>query len=397
MLLSAGLVSVTGDWILLTGLAYQVYRLTGSTVASGLAVLAGRAPQLLLGTVAGTLVDRWNRRTTMIVANLLLAAGLTPLLLVRHAGQVWIVYLVLLVETCVEQFFTPAEAALLPRLVVEDELVTANALDGQNRNIARLVGAALGGVAAGLGGLPAVALADLASFLVAAALVALIRTSGALPRTDPEPPLRSWLAGLRLAVREPTVRVVLIFFAVTALGEGVMSTLMAPWVSDVLHGTGRAYGLIMAVQAAGGIVGGVVAATLGHRIGARLLFGAGAVLFGLGDLALFLYPLVAPAVWPAGVLIALVGLPGACVVAGALTVLQTATEDGERGRVFGAVGAVGGLGALLGTVGAGTLGAVLGIVPVIASQGAGYLLAGILVLAALPRRTEPVRPVTAAG
>lgn len=227
--------------------------------------------------------------------------------------------------------------------------------------------------------------------------MALIRTSGALPRTDPEPALRSWLAGLRLSVRRPTVRVVLIFFTVTALGEGVMRTLLAPWVSDVLHGTGRAYGLILSVQAAGGIVGGLVAATIGHRIGPRLLFGVGAVLFGLGDLVLFLYPLVAPAVWPAGVLIALVGLPGACVVAGALTVLQTATDDGERGRVFGAVGAVGGLGALLGTAGAGVLGDVLGIVPVIATQGAGYLLSGILALAILPRRTGRVVRATVAA
>lgn len=60
LLLSAGLISVTGDWILLTGLAYQVYRLTGSTVASGLAVLAGRLPQLLLWPASSSR-RRWWR------------------------------------------------------------------------------------------------------------------------------------------------------------------------------------------------------------------------------------------------------------------------------------------------------------------------------------------------
>lgn len=384
LLLGAGLISFTGDWILRIGVTYYVYQLTGSTLASGVTVLAATLPQLLLGTVAGTFVDRWSRRGTMIVANLLLAAGLLPLLAVHHAGQVWIVYLVVVFETCVEQFFSPAEAALLPHLVDTDDLVTANALNGQNRDIARLAGAALGGVAAGFGGLTAVALLDMASFLLAAALVGLIRTRAVGTATAAgESALRGWLAGLRIATVNRTVLVVLVFLAVTAIGEGVMSTLMAPWVATVLHGTGQAYGTILSVQAAGGIAGGLFAASVGHRVRPLLLFGVGAVAFGVLDLLLFLYPLLVVAMWPAGVLIALVGVPGACVIAGMTTVLQTASTDEQRGRVFGALGSVLGFGALVGTVGAGLLGDRIGIVPVIASQGVGYVLGGVLVLGLL--------------
>ncbi|MGA8113215.1 MAG: MFS transporter [Actinocatenispora sp.] len=390
LLLSAGLISLTGDWILRIGLAYYTYRITGSTLASGVVVLASTLPQLLLGTVAGTFVDRWSRRGTMIVANLLLAVGLLPLLLVHHAGQIWIVYLVTVFAACVEQFFAPAEAAILPSLVDEENLVSANALNGQNRDVARLVGAALGGVAAGVGGLTAVTVLDVGSFLLAAALLGLIRARGAAavttPEPDPVPALRGWVDGLRTAVRNRTVRAVLLYLGITSVGEGVMSTLMAPWVSDVLHGDGRAYGTILSVQAAGGIAGGLVAAGLGNRIRPELMFGVGAVLFGALDLVLFLYPLVLVAVWPAGVVIALVGLPGACLVAGCTTLLQTSTEDSHRGRVFGALGSVMGLGALLGTVGAGLLGDRLGIVPVIATQGAGNVVGGVLVLILLRAR-----------
>jgi MFS family permease len=74
--LSAGLISLTGDWILRIGLTYRVYALTGSTVTSALTMVASFLPQVLLGALAGVFADRWDRRRTMIVADLLLAAGL---------------------------------------------------------------------------------------------------------------------------------------------------------------------------------------------------------------------------------------------------------------------------------------------------------------------------------
>ena len=127
LVLSAGLVSMVGDWILRIGLVYHVFVLTNSTVVSAILMLSSFVPQLLLGSVAGVFVDRWDRRRTMVVTNLLLAVGLLPLLLVRDASRVWIVFIVLFFESSVAQFFVPAEQALLPRLVSDDRLVTANA------------------------------------------------------------------------------------------------------------------------------------------------------------------------------------------------------------------------------------------------------------------------------
>ena len=176
LVLMAGIISLTGDWILTIGLAYRVYAVTGSTVASALTMASSFAPQVLLGAVAGVFADRWDRRRTMITADLLLAAGLLPLLLVHGAAQVWIVFAVMFWEGAVQQFFSPAEQAMVPRLVPDDELVTANAVSGQVASVSRLAGSALGGVLASAGGLPAVTLADAATFLASAALLALVRT-----------------------------------------------------------------------------------------------------------------------------------------------------------------------------------------------------------------------------
>ena len=125
LLLSAGLVSMAGDWVLRIGLTYYVYALTGSTLASALMLLTSFAPQIVLGSLAGVFVDRWDLRRTMVVTDVLLALGLLPLLAVHRAGQMWIVFLVSAGQGCIQQFFTPAEQSLLPRLI-EDEIGRAH-------------------------------------------------------------------------------------------------------------------------------------------------------------------------------------------------------------------------------------------------------------------------------
>jgi Na+/melibiose symporter-like transporter len=392
-LLAAGLVSLTGDWVLSIGLTYYVYAITGSTMASGTVLLASFLPQVLLGSLAGVFVDRWDRRRTMIAANLLLAAGLLPLLAFDGADRVWIAYLVVLFESCVEQFFTPAASSLMPHLVAEHDLITANALNGQNRNIARLVGAAVGGVAAGVGGVALVTAVDAATFVLAAGLIVVIKARPR-PVATQRPSLRDeWRAGLDLARREPTLRVLFVVAAITSVGEGIIGALAAPFVRDVLRGSASAFGTINAAQAVGGIASGFAAAAVAHRFAPRALLAYGAVVFGLVDLALFLYPLAYVAVWPAIVCMLLVGLPEAFAVVGETTLFQRCSSDSHRGRVFGALGAVQGGAMLAGTLLAGALGDVIGIVPVIAVQGVGYVVAGLIVAAWMPRAATPERPI----
>jgi Na+/melibiose symporter-like transporter len=391
-LLGAGLVSTTGDWVLRVGLAYYVYVLTGSTLASALILLASFVPQIVLGSVAGVFVDRWDTKRTMIVSNLLLAAGLLPLLAVRHAEQVWIVYAVLAWEGCVQQFCTPAEQSMLPQLVDDDHLVTANALNGQSGDLSRLVGSAVGGIVAATGGITALAFVDIASFLLSAALIARISTVRRKARTAGSPRslgrrvalLRAeWSDGLRMATHQRVLRVILIFLLITCVGEGIMSTLFAPFVRSVLHGGAADYGFIVSAQAVGGIAGGLIAASVGNRVRASVLLGWGAVAFGAIDLVMFLYPLAWVAVWPAAVCMVVVGLPGALTLAGAMTLLQRETVDSHRGRVFGALGAVEGVAIVAGTIAAGFLGQTVGIIPILAVQGGGYVAAGLLVVIAL--------------
>ena len=381
LVLLAGLISQTGDWILTVGMLYRVYAMTGSTIMSALAYAASFAPQILVGSVAGVFADRWDRKRMMVTANLLQAAGLLPLLTVHDAGRVWIVFAVLFWEGTVQQFFIPAEQATVPRLVDRDQLLAANALSGQVTSVSRLAGAGLGGVIGAVGGIAAVTFTDVASFASSAGLLGLMSATSRMATTAATGRLgrlgEELRDGLRVAAGDRVLRALLVFVLVTSIGQGVFGTLFAPFVERVLHGSSTEYGLVMGAQAIGGILGGLVATAMSSRVSATRLATVGAIGFGVVDLAVFLYPLGYLAVWPAVAGMIIVGIPGALEVAGLITLFQQHTRDAYRGRIFGALNAVEGVTVLTGTLGAGFLARPLGIVPVLAVQGAACVLAGV--------------------
>src|SRR5829696_2379138 len=376
LLLLAGLVSQTGDWALRIGVGYQVYALTESTIASAVVMLVSLAPQVLLGSVAGAYVDRRDRRRIMVAVNLALAVVLTPLLVAPD--DVVVIYVVLAMSSCLASFFIAADATMLPAMVPDGPLrITANALNSQVRDLSRLVGAALGGALVATGGVAALAVADMVTFLLAAGAIAVIRHRfSAVPAQHVT--LRAELVeGFATIRHRRALMIVLIFLAATGVGEAIMGTLFAPFVHDLLAADAGVFGAIVSAQAVGGML----------------------------DLALFLYPAAfrsvaeaAPPAWPAMVIIAAVGLPGAALVAGFMTTLQNNTTDPVRGRVFGTVTAAQN-GAMLGaTLLAGFAADTLGIIPLLSAQGAIYVASGLLVLIALrhdQRIHAAAEPVTA--
>src|ERR671933_571238 len=179
-----GLVSMAGDWMLFVAWPIYIYQHTGSALATGAMVAAALVPMVLFGSVAGVFVDRWERKKTMVVSNVLMALFILPLLLVPSTGWLWIIYAVAFVLFCGAIFNEPAENSLLPDLVEEERLVTANSLNAMNNDLARLIGPALGGLVVGWFGLVGVVVVDAASYLIAAALVSRISAPSAPGRSE---------------------------------------------------------------------------------------------------------------------------------------------------------------------------------------------------------------------
>lgn len=189
------------------------------------------------------------------------------------------------------------------------------------------------------------------------------------------------------------LKLLFVMIALVAIGEGIISVLFVPFVTTVLGGEALQLGWLMSAQAVGGLLGGVVVARYGARVSPAVLLGPSAVLFGLIDLAIFNYPAFFPGFVLAIVLFILVGLPSAGFGASFSTLMQTNVDDAYRGRVFGALNTTFALLTLIGMGLASTLDDLVGIVPVINIQGYGYVLAGLMVMAFLPRLIRSVAVV----
>ena len=435
-----GLISQAGDWTLMIGLPIALYQLTHSVAVLSLSLLASLLPSVVVGSLAGVLIDRWDRRRTLIISNVLLALLLAPLLLLRSANLVWLVYITLFVEACLEQFTRPSENALLPALVSGEQLVSANGLISVASNIARLTGPALGGVIAVSFGLMGVTLADAASFILAALLFTCIRAPRRQPATAapvsspvseaPQPAARfspfaalaraarEWREGTSVIFHQRALAVIFLVFSVTSIGEGIMGTLFVVFMTVNAHGDARAYGGTMSAQAVGGLLGGALVALIGKRLMSRWSLLISATLFGAIDLAIFnapayfssLAPLLASNAWasrltliePLLALFVIVGVPGVALISGLQSLIQLAAPERYLGRVFGALGACSALFLALGVSLAGWLGPRLGTITLLNAQGAGYIVMGLLLaLLARPAAASatpdaPAEPTTTA-
>src|SRR5690348_12853609 len=104
LLWAGGLISMLGDWLLFIALPFYIYNLTGSALATGAMFIAETLPIVVFGSIGGVFADRWDRKRTMIIADLLRAA-LLLLLAVQSPDWLWAIYLVVFVQSSVGQFF----------------------------------------------------------------------------------------------------------------------------------------------------------------------------------------------------------------------------------------------------------------------------------------------------
>ena len=390
-----GLVSMLGNWMLIVALPVYIYQETGSTLATSLMFIAGTVPRVLLGSAAGVFVDQLEHKRTMIICNLLLAATVVPLFLVTSIGALWLIYAVAFLQSAISLFFGPAENAFLPSLVNQDSLIPANALNALNNNLARLVGPAIGGLIVSYFGLAGVVVFDVASYLVAAALITLVAAPTKATREQDAPTqaasawpsqfVLQWREGLAQIRRNRVMTVVLYAMTLAAFGEGAFSVLFAPSIHEAFSGGTLEFGWVMSASAVGGVAGGVLIGSMGHLKPTRV-FAFGLLYLGLIDLVMFNCAPFVSSIVPIVVLMVIVGIPATAIGAGYTTLMQTSVEDRFLGRVFSTVDAVSSLTLLVGMAAAGFLGDLVGVMTLVKVQGLAHTLAGLLVLALLRLR-----------
>ena len=167
-------VSVMGDKLNQIAMGIMVYKITGSMLQMGIMLGITVLPSALFGLIAGAYVDRWDRRRTMIGADLLRAALVALIPWAIANGGVVSAYLLAFSVATVALFFEPAKLSLIPDLVPDDELMAANSLDNASSALAELIGLAFAGAVVGFMGYARAFQLDALSYVFSAGMIALI-------------------------------------------------------------------------------------------------------------------------------------------------------------------------------------------------------------------------------
>jgi MFS family permease len=388
-----GLISIMGDSVLNVALPFFVYQVSGSTLATAVMVAAELLPRLLFGSIAGVFVDRWDRKKVMVIASLSQGLVILPLFLVQSIETLWIVYVMSFIQVTFAIFFGPAENALLPLLVSEDKLIQANALNAMNNNFARLIGPPLGGALLALWGLTGVVLFDSVTFLIAGLMIFSITRSGKVARPTPtgEKPegtpwtqfWNEWVQGIEVVRKDRIVTVLFITVVMLNFGGVMIDPLGAAYIIDVVKAGAEIFGLLIAVQAVGGILGGLIAGKFGERLSAARLYGWAEIILGIILVIRYNIPYL-PVLFT---MTFLVGLPAAMGIAALETLFQRNVPNTHLGRIYGALNTTVGITSLFGVIGiSGILGEAIGIVPVLNIAAGITFLTGVIVLLFLPAK-----------
>lgn len=332
---SAQFVSGLGDKVAVLAFFSLVLDRTGDVADLGLLAAAQVLPGVVLGPVAGVLIDRWRAKAVLIGADLLGAAVCLALPLIWDS--LGAVYLAAGLLATARQFAGPARLALMPDIVPTEHLQRSNALTMLSSNLILLLGMAAGGWVVYRLGAAAAFRVDAATFLISAAILGARRfryLRRELAQADALPEPARWTdlrQGAAWIWSRPRLRFAVTFLATVTVVTAMQPPLVFDFVRTTLGRTEAQLGLIFAAAGLGGLLGAALAAALRDRA-APLKVVSWLVALDGAFLALFA---VNRSVALAVGLFLVFGALSTGIQVNLATFLQRETPPEQRGRVFG--------------------------------------------------------------
>ena len=249
-----------GDFVYEIALAWWVLQKTGSAVTMSLVLVFALTPSVLFALLGGVVVDRFSRPRLMLASDLLRGCVALAVALLSGAGilEVWHIYTASLVFGFLDAFFQPAYAALVPQLVPEADLTSANALSGLSTSLGRVAGPSLGALIFTLLGPTWAFEINSASFFISSAfIVPLLFAAIPAPERSEVPHIWQDLrGGLRAVTSRPWLWVTILIVSLTNITlAGPYSVAMPFLVSDFMKADVNRLGLIYAAFPLGYVVG----------------------------------------------------------------------------------------------------------------------------------------------
>ncbi len=336
LLWTAQLISTAGSALTDLAAGIYVFRVTGSALAVGVTLMVTAIPSLIVGLLAGVFVDRHDRKRIMIATCLVqsVAVALIAVVLGIEAIAVPGLYLLLLFNAGVKQFFDPAHDSLIPELATDDELAAANSF----LSIASFGSTAIGFAGAGFLASIDLRLAfaiDAVSFIVAALLIALMGKY-TLPIPEEEASVQVIVSNLKSGIGTlfgtPVLRSLFLVGSIVFFSFGLWNVLLLPMSLRELHATEFEYGLQEGLTSVGFVIGSLFMARFSRLLPEPLWIVLGLAAMGVAGIGYA----TATSIPIAVLLVMISGFWNSPTAVARSVLLQRNTPREMRGRVFSA-------------------------------------------------------------
>ena len=332
----AQVISYLGDWFSFVAILGLIDDLSGSKFLISLVMVAFSLPSFLASPIAGSMVDRFDRRRILVFVSIMQAVAALGLLLVGK-DTIWLAFLSQSTVSALAAVVGPATESAIPNIARNDEeLALANSLLGSTWGVMLAVGAAVGGVFASVFGRDAAFIANGVSFALSAILFARIKLPMQQERNSQSERQRIRpIADMREAIthsRQDPVLMALIFSKTTfAIGAGVVSQL-AVLASDVFHGGDASRGLLIGIRGVGTGLGPLIAMRYTRGQLSKVL-----TICGFASLAFSGFYFIGawmPTLWLTAIFVMLAHLGGGAQWTLSSYGLQLRSPDHIRGRIL---------------------------------------------------------------
>ncbi|MCB8968182.1 MAG: MFS transporter [Ardenticatenaceae bacterium] len=378
------IVSNFGDAVTHLTLVLFINRVTeGSTTAIAYLLIALALPRATIGLVAGVFADRWDRKRTMIVSDLLRGVLILAFIFLSvNNTQLWLLYMIAFIHSAIGAFFLPARSALIPNLVPKEGLLAANSLSQMSMVFLQVLGTAAAGFIVGVLDTfwPAFVI-DAVTFFVSALFVAQVQV--ATQRKETRETAVSTLIqavnselreGMRIMLHNRVLLGTLVAIGVTMFGLGAVNVLLPPLLINDLHVSETWFGAVEFAQTLAMIISGSFVAILAARFKPTSLISGNLLILGVMVCILSLITTV----WHVLPILFVIGLVVTPLNAAVATIVQTAVSDDVRGRISAALGAIVQAAMLISMFATGAVAAAIGVRNVFIVSGIIVVTAGII-------------------
>ncbi|HMP42670.1 MAG TPA: MFS transporter [Roseiflexaceae bacterium] len=315
---------------------------TGSATVLAIGTLITLLPGVLIGPLAGTLVDRWNRRTIMIVADSSAALAALALVFLFWFGAitVWQIYLVMFIRSLAGAFHFPAMQASTSLMVPDEQLTRVAGMNHMLQGGSSIAAPALAALLIAFLLMSAMMLIDALTALVAVTTLALVQIPQPVraATTEATSVVREMLDGLRYIWEWPGLRAVTIFATVLNLMLTPAFALLPILVTRHFEGGALDLAALQAVEGGGIIAGGVLLSIWGGFRRKILTSLSGLIGLGIGSLAVGLAP---AGLFPLALIgMMIMGFTMPLTNGPFMAIVQSVVRPSMQGRVFTVIGSM---------------------------------------------------------